>query len=147
MQSDGEAAKILANVQVSRRGLEVFEHQMEERGVGDSILYLECYWQWSDPSPGPTFWQRWAADDAQNINPANIVFICTTYCHLDILHKSPNIIQSMLYFSSSCTHLIVVLSGSTILGRSILKIRKSKLTESKHIFSGRRIPISLSVVK
>ena len=33
MQSDGEVAKILANVQVSRRGLEVFEHQMEERDL------------------------------------------------------------------------------------------------------------------
>ena len=35
MQSDGEAAKILAKVQVSlsRRELEVFEHQMEERDL------------------------------------------------------------------------------------------------------------------
>ena len=33
MQSGGEAAKILAKVQVNRRELEVFEYQMEERDL------------------------------------------------------------------------------------------------------------------
>ena len=57
MQSDGEVAKILANVQVSRRGLEVFEHQMEECDLDhlqplqekDSILGCEAV----PPSPRP----------------------------------------------------------------------------------------------
>ena len=57
MQSDGEVAKILANVQVSRRGLEVFEHQMEECDLDhlqplqekDSILGCEAV----PPSPHP----------------------------------------------------------------------------------------------
>ena len=54
----------------------------------------------------------------QNINSANIVFICTPNCHHNILHKLPNIDQSILCFGLTCTYLIVVLSGSTILGRS-----------------------------
>ena len=57
MQSDGEAAKILAKVQVNRRELEVFEYQMEERDLDhlqplqekDSILGCEAV----PPSPRP----------------------------------------------------------------------------------------------
>ena len=57
MQSDGEAAKILAKVQVNRRELEVFEYQMEEHDLDhlqplqekDSILGCEAV----PPSPRP----------------------------------------------------------------------------------------------
>ena len=60
MQSDGEAAKILAKVQVNRRELEVFEYQMEERDL-DHLQPLQEQdhidsirgWEAVSPSPCP----------------------------------------------------------------------------------------------